>query len=726
VVTWVFFVFIFFFLNLYAGWTSFIPVFPSASFSRGSADLIRCLSFWGNSFLALATGCLVMGILWSCGKRLFHCFSLEAPQSIRFCIEIGLGLFLLNSLWMGLGLVRLWMESLWLIGFVLLTILFLIDVLKIRREGISLRFPQGLNFWLALICGFYMFFLFLHSLLPETFYDSLNYFLGMPAFWLWHHGICDYPTHLLSGYFHGGSLFFLNGFVLAGTEGAKVLVVLVLFWTALFCRGLAVELGGQQVGAMAAMAVLTFPLLYLNSWAVRVDGLLTFVLLLFFYTVEKGVSEKEGKNWIVVAGIFAGLALSIKPTAIVALGAALLALLWRDGLSALKTRGWEVFSGILVLEVGPWLLKNACFAGNAFFPYAISWMGGRQFPTWSYARLLHENQQFLPMNQGILSILTLPWRLTIPGAGDNQFIGPVLLAFLPLFLFMRFKDPALKFLGRTLLLSFVFGLTLSHMLRFSMFAFILAFLVLSATVGALKEERWKALLTSAIVVSAILCISEYLFLSTRWYDGWEMWSGRESRQEYLARKISPAGGALSEWVNHNLPKDAQLLVVGDAQVLYYDRPVYANSVFDEQFFAAAARKENDAAGILQRLKELGITYVVFDQLLGVVNSREYHQYELKKDEWRKLDDFVQKGLEPIVIENTVSLYRVSDALRENGSRVPNPFFLYPSQASDFLNDLSDKNYSKAKLELNQLKDFFPGEEYWVKKESEFNRMEKVE
>ncbi|HEY5037489.1 MAG TPA: glycosyltransferase family 39 protein, partial [bacterium] len=352
-----------------------------------------------------------------------------------------------------------------------------------------------------------MVFLLLHSLLPETFYDSLNYFLGIPSFWLWHHGICDYPTHLLSGYFHGGSLFFLNAFVLAGTEGAKVLGVLVLLWIALACYGWARELAGSKAGMVAATAVLIFPLLYLNSWAVRVDGLLTFALLLFFYALEKGVSVKKGgRNWIVVAGIFAGLALTIKPTAVVAIGAAFLALLWRDGFGILRKKGWVVFTGILVLEVGPWLLKNACFTGNAFFPYAISLMGGRQFPAWSYERLLHENQQFLPMDHGLLSILTLPWRFSIPGAGDDQFIGPLLLAFLPLFFLLRFKNPSLKFLGRTLFLSFLLGLTLSHMLRFSIPAFVLAFLVLSAALTSLKDGKWKALWTGAIVLSSVLCL----------------------------------------------------------------------------------------------------------------------------------------------------------------------------------------------------------------------------
>jgi len=257
------------------------------------------------------------------------------------------------------------------------------------------------------------------------------------------------------------------------------------------------------------------------------------------------------------------------------------------------------------------------------------------------------------------------------------------------------------------------------MLRFSIFAFALAFLILSAALGALQEQRWKILLTSLVAASAIFCVPEYLSLSARWYDGWGIWSGRESRQEYLARKMSP----MIEWINQNLPKDARLLAVGDSQVLYYKRLAYANSVFDEQFFAAAARKEKDDAGILRRLKEMGITYVVFDEFLGVINSREYHQYELKADEWRKLDDFVQEGLEPLVIENSISLYQVRDGLRAKGPHVPNPFYLYPPQAMEFLNDLSTKNYFQASLELGELKTFFPGDDQWEKNESELKKME---
>lgn len=712
-VLWISFVFLFFFVKLYTGWDSLIPVFPSAGYSPDSTSFVQRLSVWKESFLALASAFLVAGILWSCGKRLLKWFGLQTSQPFQFCLEIGLGIFFLNNLWLGLGLTRLWIGFLWLAGFVLLTLLFLKDLLELTRRGIDFSIPKGLNFWLGFIGVFYLVFLFLHSVLPETFYDSLNYFLGMPSFWLWHHGICDYPTHLLSGYFHAGSLFFLSGFVLTGTEGARVLAALVLIGCALACYGWAGEIAGPRAKAMAFLAVITFPLLYLNSWDVRVDGLLTFILLLFFYCLEKGVSvKKEDAKWITSAGLFAGMALSIKPTAVVGIAAALLALLWRDGFSIVRKKGWLIFGSGIVLGVGPWLIKNFCFAGNPFFPYAISWMGGRQFPVTSYERLLHENRRFLPMDHGILSILNLPWRLTIPGAGDDQFIGPLLLAFLPLLLVFRFKEPRLQFLVRTVFISFVVGLKMSHMLRFSIPAFVLGFLVLSVALTSLKELKWQWAWIGAVAGMALLCIPEYLSISATRYDGWGVWAGWENRRSYIERMTH-----LNVWAVNNLPKNVRLLVVGDAQVLYYKRRTYANSVFDEQFFAAAARNERDAEGILRRLKNLGITHLRFEDS-GSMNAWEYHQYELNKEEWLKIDDFVKRGLEPM----GDGLYRLRENLDVKGNHLDNPFSFYPPQAQDWARDSLNKSYEKEKADVDQLLSFFPGDSIWLRQKEQLVKM----
>ncbi len=693
----------------------FSPGFLNAN-NLQNTDLFERIMSFQSSFLNVASGFVVVGILWSSGKRLRHWLTiLGSTNSINFCLDFGLGIFVLNTFWMGLGLVRLWAESLWLIGIVFLAIQLTKDILTIRQSwSLRMEFP-----WTLLMLGIsYFGFLLLHSLLPETFYDSLNYFLAMPSFWLFQHGISDCPTHLLSGYFHGGSLFFLNGFILGGTEGAKALNVVILFCLGVGVFGWVKELGGFLAGTFAGMAIFTFPLLFLNTLAVRVDGLLCFSLFLFFYSFDKACQASSKKEaWIIVASLFAGLALSIKPTAVVGIGAAFLAYFWEYGFQPVKRfkKIWLFLLALPVLEVGPWLVKNACFAGNPFFPYAISWMGGRQFPAWSYQRLLHENQQFLPMDQGLMSFIDLPWRLTMPQSGDGQFIGPLLLAFLPVLFFTRTQNKSIGFLVKTMLLSFVFGLSLSHMLRFSMPAFVLAFMILTLALTAEKNDWLKILWGGALVFSGLLFFVYYLGLSARFFNGMGIWTGRETAEGYLNRQMLNSYEPIVVWTDQNLPADARLLIVGDARGLYYRRTFYANSVFDEPFFAAAARGEKDAEGIWTRLHQMGITHVVFNIPEGERVSSEYHHYDLSLPEWKKLNDFVRSGLEPLYWKDFLAVYKVKNTLNPASNNIVNPFSFFSEPAHAFIESFQTGRFFKAEQALNEELVLFPGENYWVEK-----------
>ena len=565
-------------------------------------NLFQRTNVWKGSAVAIFSGVWVGVILWSCGRRLRIWLALAPPnRGLRFGLDWGFGIALFNLLWMGLGLVRLWYEPLWLIGFLTFSLLASLDILKIiRSPGPFWNRGTELIFWFPLAI-LYIVLLVSNSILPETFYDSLNYFLGMPCYWLFQHGISDYPTHLLSGYFHGGSLFFTSVYVIGGTEGAKCINVVVLGMSSIFVYAWVKEFSGKEAGLAASMAVLTFPLLYLNTWAVRVDGLLAFSLLLFFYCSGEILRlQAKGESyiqWIWASALFSGLALSIKPTGFVGILAAGLALLWMKEIFWLKD--WKIWSAFIlaqVLELGPWLLKNKAFTGNPFFPYAISWMGGRQFSQQGYARLLNENQQYLSMPHGLFSILSLPWRLTMPQAGDGQFIGPLILAFIPVVLMFKSTNLSLKFQIRTMGLLFLIGLTLSHMLRFTMPAFLLALICFSSLLMIQPGAFYKRLWIFSILSSAILCLGAYFDLSLNYFDGAGVWSGRETREDYLIRKLPDSYESLVLWTDQNLPTDSKLLIVGDSRGVYYRRPFLANSVFDDQELAKAARNASDPQG----------------------------------------------------------------------------------------------------------------------------------
>ncbi len=723
VVVWIGVVFFLFFSHLYHSWPPFPLVFDSNRFPN--AALAQRLQVWGGSLWDLFVGLWITGLLWNTGRRLRKWFFLSIPSfGVRFCFDWILGLFLMNLFWMGLGLVRLWFDPIGWAALLGLTFFLLRDLLSLRKKNPSFAGLKGKFPLWALVAPLYFLFLLAHCLLPETFYDSLNYFLGMPSFWLFRHGISDNPTHLLSGYFHGGSLFFMNGFVLSGTEGAKVLNATVLAWIALLAASWIREIAGFPAAVAAGVAVSTFPLLYLNSWAVRVDGLLTLTLLLFFYGLEKAVQHSRRKKagpaapaWTLATGILAGLALSIKPTAVVGISAAFLACLWQGEWGFFKNKKTGlILAGCGLLEVGPWLLKNALFTGNAFFPYAISWMGGRQFPHQGYERLLGENRQFLPMDHGLWSVLTLPWRLTLPQWGDGQFIGPLLLAFLPVFLVLRPSNGSLRFLAKTMALSFLLGLGLSHMLRFSMPAFVLALMVLSALLAADKRKGWGMIWVVSVAACAVLCFGKYVDLSAGYYDGAGIWSGKEGRESYLDRKLLNSYEPLARWTGDHLPAEAELLIVGDARGVYYRRPYYANSAFDAPFLAEAARREKGPEGILRRLRELGVTYLAVNIPEGLRTSKDYRQYELRPEEWKRLNEFLAGGLEPVYWKDFLAVYRIRPRLSATpGPYVANPFSFFCPAAYDFINDFETGNYPRAEEESGELLGLFPKEAYWWEK-----------
>src|SRR6185369_2424109 len=98
---------------------------------------------WQGLLSSLFIGVWSAGLAWCYGSRLRQWLGLSIRDaSSRFCSELGLGIFLFNTFWMGLGLVRLWFEPLWLIGLLLLSMPLLFDILKMRIKA-SNFIPSG-------------------------------------------------------------------------------------------------------------------------------------------------------------------------------------------------------------------------------------------------------------------------------------------------------------------------------------------------------------------------------------------------------------------------------------------------------------------------------------------------------------------------------------------------------------------------------------------------------
>ena len=715
-------------------------------------------SFWsiqGGSLFAFLTAGFITAMTWSIGWRVRAWVGLAPADSwVRLAFDYGFGVVFLNLFWIGAGLERIWFKPLWILGWVGGLLLLVPDLYRLTQGGKSNSpgplFPRERSYLFLAVCGlFYWGFSFLQNLTPEVFYDSMVYHLAVPNYWLLHHGLRDFPTNFFANYPYGAETYFLNGMVLQGTEAAKMLHLVSFGICALLAGGWARELVGAHVEARALASqprhtqsaplglrasgqgvgeragwltlglTLTLPLFAINTWTTQVEGFLTLGVLLSIYALWHATRDDK---WPLVAGLFAGLAFSSKYTAVFAVGSAVLLGVFQEGSWIRKGwRSWMPFTVGSALLLGPWILKNFCYTGNPFFPYLMDSFAGRHLPEAGYARLLEE--QHARAATDALSWVLLPWNLTMSNPDSYNFCGPLALALTPLLFLFRRPHLQVKFLALLTPLLLVEGLAVTHILRFSLPVFVLLYLLAGILLAGGERPEWGRGAAWVGGVSALLCFAYLAAISHFYYSCAGIWTGRQTRADYLTSrgKITPYY-PMAAWISDHLPEEAHLLVAGDARGLYYKRPFLTNSVFDTQCLAQAAREEKDAAGMARRLKEWGVDYLAVNGLEGVRVCADYHHYDMTTEEWKRLDDFIQRGTEPLYLENFQGVYRILPVLAEKpGAEKMNLLLFFSKPASDFVKHVRERKWKEAGEALDESLRLYPFSATWASQKKDFEK-----
>ncbi len=703
----VIFVKYFHFLNLY------LPNGPLLfSGARWTAPALSIrLGIWLESLWIFLCAAALVGITLSLGSRLRRWLGLSIAEAwVRVSFNFGLGFLGLDFFWLGTGLTHLWWTPLLAVFLAGAFALALWDAAHWAAPGaFSIRsfWPQD-HRWLMAIAGLYFLLVLGHEAAPETFYDSMVYHLAIPSDWLLAHGIVNCPTNFFSNYPYGAELFFLNGFFVQGTEAAKCLHAAAFFFCGLLAGGWAREKAGPDAGWLTMGMILTLPLLALNASTTQVEGVLAFFTVLFLYAFWKAFeTTHRDRRWFWTAGLLAGAALAVKYTAAVGLFCAALSLGWGVFRKS-RFSDWICLGAAALAVLGPWLLKNFCYTGNPLFPYAAHWLGGQSLAPAGYARLLAEQRAF---NGGSgWSWLTLPWRLIMSNPDGYNFAGPLALAVAPFLFLRRFQNPVLGFWARTSLLYFGVGLCVTHILRFMAPSFIV-FYLLAGTSFAGAGKTWARGFSWAAALTAFLCFFYLASISVFYYACEGIWWGKETRAAYLMGqgKITPYA-SMAQWISASLPKDAKLLVVGDARGLYYQRPFLTNSVFDTQVLAQAAEKQKDAQGIVLALRKLGATHLVVNGPEGLRVAADYHHYDLSPEAWARLDAFFKTQTTLLYDRNFQSVYALRAPSVISGEPMPLIFFTAPGKS--FIQDYQRQNWAGVDLDLDQALALYPGCVFW--------------
>lgn len=555
---------------------------------------------------------------------------------------------------------------------------------KLKEWGTQLRSlrlsslidsPSGC--FLIALCGI----AFMMAFVPELFYDSLVYHLGLPQMYINEGRILDTPFV----YFSRAPMLIHMLYVFAvGIDGS--ILAKLLNWSLLMagvgstfvlCR----LMGWQKREAWAGLFIMVMPVVQLNVWSTAVDSamgvfiVLSAVLLMVWYQ-----NPTESLSLICATGLMSGAAFASKYTGVVTVivcGVASIVLMWRrlpfDRI-VVGAAGFAIFSFLIV---SPWLVRNAIWTGNPVYPILSSVLESRHM---NYEKMGKEkNNTTRGRINSVGGYLTYPWTKTMQELSSFNFIGPMVLAGLPLLLFLPWnKKKDVLFLTFLTGAFFAFALQFAGDVRYLMSGFFLLAVLFAGgltVVGELKP------VVGLLVRGAIFILALY---HTNWiftcfqglYRPAPVLLGNQSRQDYSATMHD--GLNLCPWNVMDaelraLPEPCRIYILGNEQVFGFPKRFVYSAVQDYTPLVIWANESQDSAALYEKIKSEGITHILFNAP-EAVRLRGYDLFPWRNSGLKNFYQFANEHLntvqvKPIAhIQSGLFLFEVRDHVDQ-----PQPF-----------------------------------------------------
>jgi len=398
---------------------------------------------------------------------------------------------------------------------------------------------------------------------------------------------------------------------------AKLLHWLFGVLSALAVYGLAQRLWSKSVALTAAALFYCTPFVQDLGQTARIDLATAFFATLAFGTAVLW-AEEERREFMWLSALCAGAAVATKWPAIpiVLLPVALAMALRRKWMLSVTT------CIVGVAMVAPWLVKNWWLTGNPVYPLLSTWFSSTH---WSAAQAMELAQRHSPTFDwnGLKQFVMLPWSysFTEPGA------IPLLLMTTPLILLVPKAAPAGKRLGWLFAGAYVAWFCCT----FRPWRFLFPTFGVGAVVAAFAMEKLgrDAPLRIALRLSVgILLMTSLAALGLNDLSDVENTERVPSQISFVrydlgqftrAEFVSRMGKDVLEpivWMNENLPRDAEVLYVGEARVYYAKHRALWSTAFDQNPLTVMSREAKSPEELLAELRRRGIThvYVNFSEL----------------------------------------------------------------------------------------------------------------
>lgn len=407
---------------------------------------------------------------------------------------------------------------------------------------------------------------FFNAMAPEHSPDGSAYHLVAVADYLRAHGFVRVTTNMYANLPQGLELLFLFGYAFGRHSAAALIHCAFLMALPGLMLCYARRFGITVAGATAAIFVFASPVVGVDGSSAYVDVAVAAVLFALYYFLQIWMASPDNNRLLAPIGILAGFSFAIKITAILALPYAIGLMgwtLWRARKPFLRPA--LAVTGIGLLFVLPWLIKNWLWIGNPVTPFA-----NRLFPN-PYVHISFEETYRRDMRTYRLNgYKQIPYELTVLGSVLNGLLGPLFLLAPIALLALRTRA------GRQLLLAAaVFGAPYFSNIGTRFLIPALPFLSLAMAVSLMRLPSVLAMLALAhALASWPSVLTRYCSLYAWHLEGRIPLKAAlriESEDSYLRRKSFDY--VMNRMLEENVPAGETIFSMGQGGASYTSRRV---------------------------------------------------------------------------------------------------------------------------------------------------------
>lgn len=569
---------------------------------------------------------LIFFSMYILGSKILKFFSLK---------NIGDEIKVILSISFGTGVILIFIFVIGILGFlykwVILSIILVLDILGIFE--ILVRRSKNLNFNLSLhklstlerlqlvLCILMFFVILVGCLLPEIFYDSLVYHLAKPNFWIQNHKLIPDKSYMMSFFYPGNSnLLFVIGLFFKDETICKLINFSFNILTTILLYFLGKKFFNEKVGFLASVIFFTTPYIGILSWRSAVEMILAFFETITVFTFVMWILEQNYK-YLIISAVNCGLAIGTKYTSLYCLTAIICCIILKN-ISEKKTlknflKDIIIFLGISILVASPWLIYNYVYTGNPIYPYLWRFVGYVR-PRATHDPIIAGFYDFKKVFSNIIEILKAPWIVSM-GQYEEAFTGPVVLLFLPFFVFFKSRWKPTKYIFLYIIVYMSIWKTAHKfyvryfMPVFAIISFICALYIYESKISEFFRKIFLYVLTFVIFTGVLFVMNIQKFIN----NGLGYLLGMQTKYEYL-NTMKPSYPnpyyGVAEWINKNLPNDVLISFLGEIRSYYVERKCIFFNFADPVPLVDWTEKSANEDELYKKIKTEGVTHILINFL----------------------------------------------------------------------------------------------------------------